>query len=505
MPIISSLGALTYSKSTTRVLAPWNYFSILIQSSNRTIDYAGPISLFDSTNNLYLMNKVYIPSVTSPNILKINISDKSASPVISWNDRNLQSNSITLSSDSAIYETGLLTNSPTGNLFVVAPLRNSLVPGQAQTTELHISFDKSNGNINTGSSHWGANANASGITGELRNRRPYDIVFDSTGNYTVIGSVNPRVVVSNVVYDNNQSYITKYDGSTGNIIFNKNFGVNANTISSGAINSFAISLDSGDNYRLAVNTYANSKYNSVIANVDSSFSTINWQKSIYNGSNVLSVYDSTTIGDNSYVLLQDIANTSDDRTTLCKMDSTGNIIWGIRSTANLSIAFDNIINDGSNLIFTGQTNFTVGNATLGQGHIFNVDSSNGFVNWQRQLRYTGTNYYDYGAGRVSVQGNLMCVNSSMTDLNPSNTANQQSFVSSLVLPSDGGIPSDGNYTLSGNINLSYTTSNVSFANVTLTSSTSNNVIMTPLASTFNNPITITKAVSNITPTFSQLT
>jgi hypothetical protein len=320
-------------------------------------------------------------------------------------------------------------------------------------------------------------------------RTASDIVFDATGNFTVIGLVNQPFSIS---VSNSQTYVTKFNGSTGNIIFQKIFG-NASNLSYGGPESFStIALDSSNNYILTTN----SPSFGIVANINPTFTAINWQKNISFSSNVIEIQDSVHSNNNTYIVGYTGPNTN---TIISKLDSNGNILWAktssVLNATKLSISIDETNN--TEILVTSAKSI---NASASATVLLNIDVTDGNINWQRELSYIGTNSYV----NTSLAVNSVDINNNIAITGFISEPDQRGTI--IVLPKNGGIPSDGNYSITSELILNYTISNIALSNISLSVANSNGNILNPANSTFFSNVAVT-ANSNIlaTTTFSQLT
>ena len=496
MPILSSLGALTYSRSGEGAPTPWKYWSLMYNGSNTSLNTFAVTSFFDSTGNIFVNGEYKsTPSSPLPFISKVNLSNVGNIPTIQFTgnispDANIKlicessSNIHVLGSGGFTYnnvgysgQTKFDINSSTGAL--------SSITGQTPSTTL------------------------SGGSGSPRERVPLSAVFDTTGNYTVLGSVNPKSLVSSVYYDNNQAYLTKFN-SSGNILIQKNFGLSANTTVSGynVYNEFSLGVDSGNNYRVAINNGFNvgSYPVGVIANINAAISSINWQKKITHDGNVLYFQDSVTANNATYGVMSNPY----DGANICiitKIDSTGNTVWGKQTTTETGLNPKITEHNGNLYIF--QLGTSGPGTAQSSSYIINMDAATGNVHWERKYTYYNDIYEcTASTSDVIIKNDLLVCSHTLSCHNP--TLNVGFTHAALfALPSDGTIPSDGHYILDnkilpgdGSLYLDYQeSSNFPFTNISLSTTAANNVLMNPLPNNYFNPATITTTSINLTPDF----
>lgn len=498
MPIFSSLGALAYPRTGVESNA-WEYWTFLTTDANRITVTS---SFFDTTGNVFFAG-VKIGAAEDYYVSKIDTSIPLVQPTISFVDGNIRSNT----HPGAGLAGGItnLTEYSNNIIFI-----GSSTPTN-QESQLKFSIDPVTGNLSNGSLLQPNVANASYVN----KRDPLDIVYDNTGNYTIIGEESSRTIIANVEYIDNQPYIIKYN-SSGNVIFSKYFGSNANVVADGQASvgaTFEIDIDSSNNYRIVTNHGIANTFPSknIIANINSTFTTVNWQKTL-SDSNALTMYDSITVNNNTYLTLFDDTLPALTRSPLyiSKIDNTGNIDWDKKITfsANTSWGpYSSIYENNGNLYLSGYTIPDSGGQSDKIG-LCSLDSNTGNMNWQRQFVFTSANYtYDVGVNPVSisVKDDILLLGLTLSKILISNTAVQTRVGTILALPVNGDIPGPGVYDIGSNITLTYTvTPDAILSNANLTIGNANCVILNTKSANYFNPITLSKATVNINPEFSRL-
>lgn len=504
MPVTATLGALTYSKSLEDTT--WKYWSLLTTGANlKNFTITSPT--FDSTGNIFFGGaSTQNTSTNEFYIAKINTSILNTEPTISFVDGNIR---IGASQLGTIEGVSKFVETSANTMVCLGTIQRLNTIGTDRDTQTKFNIDMVSGNISNASGFEPVILNSSYGS----NRDATDIVFDSTGNYTIIGQLFTYNVVSSVGYSNNQPYIVKYN-SSGNVIFSKIFGSNANVDYSGLRSentTFTINLDSANNYRIVCNHgIANTDPKSIIANVNSNFTSINWQKTLTD-SNVLVMTDAVMVNNNSYVTLNDDQN-SKSPLYIVKLDNTGNIIWDKKidfTTPNSSYGFNSTVlyQNNNNLYIAGYTlPVPTGNIDNRLG-LASLDLDTGNIIWQREIKFT-SNTYTYTGTKVDldIKDDNLLVGYTLSQVLTSNTANQSFQGALLSLPSDGAIPPIGTYDIGSNITLEYlisTEMTISTANLTINNS--NCAILNPANSTYTNPLGLSKVTVSLGEDFSRLT
>jgi hypothetical protein len=506
MPIFSSLGALAYPRTGVESNA-WEYWTFLTRGIGNTSSNRINItsSFFDTSSNVFFGGSRSTTASDELYIAKIDTSVPLVSPTISFVDGNIRSNTA---------PTAGLGSVPGITKFV--EYSNNIISIATATptnqeSQLKFSIDPSTGGLSNASLLQPNIANSSYVN----KRDPLDIVFDNTGNYTIIGEESTRTIIANVEYIDNQPYIIKYN-SSGNVIFSKYFGSNANVETDGQASrgaTFEINIDSSNNYRIVTNHGIANTFpaKNIIANIDSTFTTVNWQKTL-SDSNALTMFDSITVNNNTYVSLYDdtLPPLSSSPLYISKIDNNGNVVW------DKKILFGNvpggapssIYEDNGNIYICGYLLPTIGLQSSRIG-LCSLNSNTGNLSWQRQFTFTSANFiYSKSSDTpisISVKDDILLLGSSLSQVLISNTSVQTSIGTILALPSNGDIPGSGVYDIGSNITLTYSvTTEAILSNANLIISTANCVILNTKSANYFNPITLSIATVNINPEFSRL-
>jgi hypothetical protein len=479
MPILSSLGALTCIKLSTG--NDWRYWQLLLQSvganniSNISIIFN---SVFDSTNEyIYSTGATQNASgaTYNPIILRIkNTANIFTQPNLDWISRetsaNIVGNITTLSTAFSTQQGVIALINNNSNLIVSMSQPWKYGPAYPSlTAQYNFDINSSANNINftkVYSPRPLANGSGGGA-GPLR--VPSDIIIDSSNNYFTIGVLNQQI--GNSPSGNSKICLTKFDGTTGNVITTVTYGNTTNVSVSGTIDSNLHFINAGSNIVFTVNNPG-----PIIASVTSDLTTINWQKEFSN----CYLYSSTSDGTNTYITTLKDPFTS----IITKVDSTGNLIWAkdfgnsFANTNNPSLLSISINESNTQqLICSG----LVGSSPL-NSILLNLDTSTGNINWQRKLVYSGTGPWanaELNANSIQTNNNQVMLSGYLQIAN--------GYVATvLTLPIDGSIPGDGITQLNANLSLTISNSNATSSNGNITLSNVSYNLITPQVSTFAN-------------------
>lgn len=487
MPITASFGALTYNRGAA---STWQYWSCFF-SGNVNDLFGSTFSTND--NNLYVVGAESGSAGTNPYPLYININiNKNQSPTIAWYNRmtRINSNTIQNTQGNSFFVSTINSNS---NIITIDQNFNSVALNVNRGIQVKNIINSVTGNIIGNSNiHYSIlSSNTTNFLNSFATRYPTDYIYNGNTFFTT-GLLN-QPPAANV--NNSKIYVTNYYTNNSAIIFDKEFGFTGNTtvigqpISDRFDHNPKINLDSSNNIIITGNPTTSNSYINIIANVNTTFTSINWQKNIsYLGNNQIFSLNSVVINNNTFVIFN-TANT----VTLTKFDNTGNILWS-KNSPNVKVFFNQIIKKSNNsLIFSGATGNTDNEYLLIQ-----VDTDSGNIIYQNKLSYSNVSSYkinnmciNQGANQIAVIGNIY--------INPTTP---QGTIS--VVPIDGEIYGNGVYNIYGNISLTYSTSNINWNDITLTSTNGNCVIITPNNSTYANINPLTDSNVNITATFNRI-
>jgi len=491
MPIISSLGALTCIKLSTG--NDWRYWQLLLESvgANNTTNISVIFnSVFDSTNQ-YIYSTGATQTIGgliyNPIILRIkNTANTFTKPNLNWINRetsaniagNITSLSTTFSTQQGVV--ALINND--SNLIV--SMSQPWKYGNAYsslTAQYNFDINPSANNINF-TKVYSPRPLATGSGGGVGPFRvPSDIKIDSSNNYFTIGELNQQI--GNSPSQNSKICLTKFDGTTGNVITTVTYGNTINVSASGSIDSNLNFINAGSNIIFTVNNPG-----PIIASVTSDLTTINWQKQFSN----CYLYSSTSDGTNTYIATLKNSYNS----IITKVDSTGNLIWAkdfgnsfsgnnIASLLAISINKSNT----QQLICSG----VVGTAYPQVSILINLDTNTGNINWQRKLTYSGTGSW----ANSELSANTIQTNNNQIMLSGYINRARGYVATVLTLPIDGSIPGDGITQLNANLSLTISNSNVTNSNGNIILSNVSYNLITPQNSTF--------ASANITSNSNSLT
>lgn len=492
MPVISTLGALTYSKISISTGTDWRYWNLLIKNSNTSLSAQINDTIFDSTTQ-YIYGVGYVEQPTNnyyPLLLKINNTANSyTQPNIDWITRKTNFNFANVTFVAFINEPSKLTLiNGDSNLIVTG---RSIVSPLSQEPQINYDISPLTGNVNF-AKLYAARPAGNGGTGTGIYRYAEDLTFDSSNNYYTIGWVNQQVNngVGNV---NVRLNISKFNGTSGNLITTKSFGLvpNVNVNITGTFFN-CINMDNTSNNLIITGQVPNATSYS-IANISSDLTTINWQKWF---TNTFSPENSTVVDSNSYVVGAKTSNGS-TRYAIVKVDSTGNVVWS-KETSNSNSSITSIQVNNSNtsqIIVAGKYSNANTNSTV----ISSIDTNNGNIIWQTSLNYVGANYFWSNA-----EFNIYSISSTNNQILLSGSIKSQTgghYTGCVVtLPTNGTIPGDGLTTLEPNLTLTIASGNFfSLSNSNITVTTSNYSLNIPLNSEFING-TVTSNSNTLTTT-----
>jgi len=414
MPILSSLGALTYTKV---FLGEQWYWYIETTPGNQN-----QINNFDfNGENLYLAGNVaYSANANSYN------------PQVTF----VNNGNLVLPTDNyhAFYESGSnreglhidVSFDSTSNLIYFTGFQDIVNNGFTQTSGVTRSLNTSGTLQNT---------YVDLPTATNRNRIPRAIETHANGSYTVAGE-NQEANTTSI------AYITNFTGNTKNwakILPNLSSILNLEVTSNSFIlGSYTIS---GNLAIVELAGNGNSILNQYELNRDPGYITID------SGSNIYFTTGNATI------------------TSLGKIDTTGNIVWQKQMSANVqttsAMQITSVDYAEGNVYISGQANAPGGNLSNGLPlAIMSFNSNTGNINWQRRFYETGINFL---TGETAVKYNDGNLYISSTQI----TGNNYGYM--IKVPANGSIPGNGSY--AGN--LVYDTSNVTISNANVIISTAN--------------------------------
>lgn len=406
MPILSSLGALTYTKV---FLGDQWYWYIETTPGNAT-----QFSSFDlNQENIYINGTVSSSpnvSVTNPQIVRVNNgnftlpTDSYHAFYASGGNNSGLGNSISCDVTTGnVYMTGGQSNVGTGTRVSVTRLLNA--NGLLQDTFVD------NATLST------------------RSRQPVAVETHANGTYTIAG-------ISQESNSTGVCYVTNFTGNVKN--YAKVIGNNAGSLV---------------NYRTAPTGEPVVSSNDTIAVLSSNGNSIIRQYNTGDG-----VIDFDIDSSNNIYFNHTTATT----TTIVKLDSTGNIAWQKQLSANVlsnsAIQIYSIDVAVGNVFVAGQANAPGGNISNGLPlAIMSFDSNTGNINWQHRFYESGINFLvgdptiKYNDGNLYVSGTQ-------------STGTDYGFM--IKVPASGSIPGTGTY--SGNLVYDNSAVTISNANITLT-------------------------------------
>ena len=479
MPIISSLGALTCIKLSTG--NDWRYWQLLLESvgANSTTNISVIFnSVFDSTNEyIYSTGATQNTSGSNynPIILRIkNTANVFTQPNLDWISRktsaNIVGNITTLSTTFGTQQgvVALINNNSNLIVSMSQPWRYGSTYSSV-IAQYNFDINPSSNNINFTKTYSPRPLATGSGGGAGPFRVPSDIKIDSSNNYFTIGELNQQI--GNSPSENSKICLTKFDGTTGNVITTVTYGNTINVTASGTTNNRLHFVNTGSNIVFTVNNPS-----PIIASVTSDLTTINWQKQFSN----CYLYSSTSDGTNTYIATEKNSFTS----IITKVDSTGNLIWakdfGNRLISNTYPAILSMTINNSNtqqLICYG----LVGSGAL-NSILLNLDTNTGNINWQRKLVYSGTGSWlnsELSANSIQTNNNQIMLSGYIS--------RASGYVATiLTLPINGSIPGDGTTQLNANLSLTISNSNVTTSNGNITLSNVSYNLITPQVSTFAN-------------------
>lgn len=469
MPVIGTLGALTYIRGIS--LGPsWQSWYFEIQPTATSFLTT---STFDSNGNVYTSGAVN----GDPTWIKINTGGNTfATPTVAWDFRTVQDGG-----------GNALMIDASGNVISIhnADYNTPSPSSTGVDTEFNTGIDSLTGNILTPTKYYAPYEGFLSYTGGNPSRLPRDAVLLASGDYVVTGITNQKPA-SNV--NDFKTYLTLFDGTTGNITNEVVYGTSANR--AGGILFGNINLNSGGN--LIIST--NAPNTATLVDCDDTLSTINWQKQY----NIEYIRDCAvdTNTDNIY-FIGEVTNQSH---VVCA-DSTGNVQWAkyygnsSGAVSNPAPSIYNIqVNSGntSQLIVTGVRTGNISSTFPIKTYIACLHTANGEINWQRELTFTGSNTIYTNCYFETDTLNTDTVDMLLTGTLQRHTSGNAASTGGVLLklPVDGAIPSTGSYTLNANLSMTYTIANYSVSNTTVTDTTMTNSLLTPSAGLFGD-VTLT--------------
>lgn len=449
MPIMSSLGALTY----TKISEFDQYWWAGIQSSN-----TGNIQCF----GYFAVNQSDIISIGSRknpnnqynNLETLNLTNYLGNLpyIVSQNSYELNPNA-----NSSSGGTLILLNNEENVYYIFGRGINNV--GATQSLQQVKKIAPNNSVIAT---YFDAPPSASNIA----NRILTDGLCNGANNYVTVGYLQQSGLNVNF----NHTYISTYTDTTRN---------------AGKLIQYANTRDQTNNL-LVVDT--NSDFyvkcaSNVIVKIEGNLGNIINQRSIVGTNNF-----NDLIIDNNDDLYFGASNTTiggSNITLLCKFDTSSNVIsWSKSSSyANAnSVTFNYLYLDNSNLYCLGWPSPYQASEKWIQ--ILNVDANTGNINFQRRIEFSGTGNYS-NLDKLYLT-HIEVINEDLY-IGGSQQAANLGFINHLIkLPKDGTIFGNGNYTvISGNNNLylNYTNTSVTIGNTTPSIATSNVTLITANSST----------------------
>jgi hypothetical protein len=472
MPVIGTQGALTYIRGVS--LGPtWQswYFEI-----EPTATSFLTTSTFDSNGNIYTTGAVS----TNPTWIKIDTGGNTfATPYVAWDFK--------ITGDGS--GNALLPTSDGNILTIFKDTYNfPAPPGINVDTQFNTGLDSNTGNFLTPTKFYSPHEPAT-VSGGNPRREPKDAVLLSSGDYVAYGFTNQKPATA---VNDFKTYLTLFDGNTGNITTQVVYGTSANV--AGAPDIGNINLDSTGNIIFTTDT----PNVSTIVKCDNALTTIDWQKQYNIDSIIDSCVDTNT--DNIYFI-----GYVGSEFHMVSANSAGNVQWAkyyANSSGGVIDPGPSLINiavnqaNTSQLIVTGRRNGPTANTFPIKTYIASIHAANGEINWQRELTFTGSNtiynnsYFETDA--LSTDTTDILLTGRLQRRTSGNVASTGGVL--MKLPITGAIPSNGIYTLNANLSMTYTVANYTVSNTTVTETTLTNSLLTPLTSNFGD-ITLTSTTN----------